>query len=145
MATNDPSKPTTPIKKSRLGRGLGSLLGDNPKLDVGMEVEVAKPDAMVDVIERHTSVDDKKYRESKIWNIDVEKLVANTQQPRKYFEKEKLEELAQSIRQHGVLNPIVASKRDDGGFEIIAGERRWRASQLAGLKQVPVILRDVEA
>ena len=148
MSTNDLNKKSTlpPLKKTRLGRGLGSLLGENrsAELDEAPEVEVAAPAPKVDPIERQPSISEKKFRESKIWKIDIEKLNANQQQPRKYFEKDKLKELAESIKVHGIMNPIVARKKKEGGFEIIAGERRWRASQLAGLKQVPVILKEIE-
>ena len=130
-------------KKPRLGRGLGSLFGDISSRDASGEVDVALAEQASPAIERQPSIDEKKYRESRIWKIDIEKIGANQQQPRNHFEKEKLQELAESIKVHGILNPIVARKLDAGGFEIIAGERRWRAAQLAGLKQVPVILREV--
>jgi len=65
----------------------------------------------------------------------------NKGQPRKQFDKESLEELAVSIRQYGIIQPIVVCKRDDY-YEIIAGERRWRAAKKAGLKEVPVVIRD---
>lgn len=72
----------------------------------------------------------------------VGELYPNHAQPRKYFDQSKLEELAQSIREKGVLQPIIA-KKTDKGYVIIAGERRWRASQIAGKKEVPVILKDL--
>ncbi len=72
----------------------------------------------------------------------VGELYPNHAQPRKYFDEAKLEELAQSIREKGVLQPILA-KKTDKGYVIIAGERRWRASQRAGKKEVPVILKDL--
>lgn len=65
--------------------------------------------------------------------------------PRKDFDREALDELADSIREHGILEPLVVRKRDAGGYEIICGERRWRAAKLAGLEAVPVrLLRDVD-
>lgn len=134
-------------KKSRmgLGRGLGSLLGENNS-NANLEVEVSAAPIAVEkpAIERNSSLEEKKFYESKIWKIDIEKLNANQLQPRNHFEKAKLKELSDSIKVHGVMNPIVARKRKEGGFEIIAGERRWRASQMAGLKQVPVILKTVD-
>lgn len=72
----------------------------------------------------------------------VGELYPNHAQPRKYFDPVKLEELAQSIREKGVLQPILA-KKTEKGYVIIAGERRWRASQMAGKKEVPVILKDL--
>lgn len=158
MSTNDLLKnkksPLPPLKKQRLGRGLGSLLGEKsqPIMESRPTNEAKNSDievAPIEVeesqkIERKPSVDEKKFRESRIWQIDIEKLAANRQQPRKHFEKEKLKELSDSIRLHGVMSPIVARKKKEGGFEIIAGERRWRASQMAGLKQVPVIFKEIE-
>lgn len=75
-------------------------------------------------------------------DVDIDLLEPNTFQPRVHMDDQRLEELAQSIRANGVIQPIVARKRDRG-YEIIAGERRWRAAQRAGLLRVPVIVRDV--
>jgi ParB family chromosome partitioning protein len=80
---------------------------------------------------------------ARIWNVAIEKIVANTQQPRQVFEDAALKELAASIKEKGILQPITARRRSETEFEIIAGERRWRAAQLAGLKEVPVILKTV--
>ena len=81
--------------------------------------------------------------ESQIWSIGIDKLTANTQQPRQIFAPEALRDLAASIKEKGVLQPIVARRLNEKQFEIIAGERRWRAAQLAGLHEVPVILKKV--
>lgn len=81
---------------------------------------------------------------ARIWNVAIDKLMGNKEQPRKYFDKEALGELANSIKEQGILQPIVVRKKDDGNFEIIAGERRWRASQIAGLHEVPVILKETD-
>lgn len=72
----------------------------------------------------------------------IEDLHPQHGQPRKVFEEAKLEELAQSIREQGILQPILARRLPDGGLEIIAGERRWRAAQRAGLREVPVLVRE---
>src|SRR5690606_32783414 len=72
---------------------------------------------------------------------DIEKIVPNTYQPRKIFAKEPLEELVASVKVHGILQPLLV-RHKDGRFELIAGERRWRAAQKAGLKQVPVMVRE---
>ena len=74
--------------------------------------------------------------------VDIDRLRPNHFQPRVHIDEGRLEELAQSIRTNGVIQPIVARRRD-GAFEIIAGERRWRAAQRAGMLRVPVIVRDV--
>ena len=71
--------------------------------------------------------------------IDVE---PNPDQPRKEFDKEKLEALKSSIEEIGVILPIIVTKKDNGRYQIIAGERRWRASKLAGLKTIPAIVKD---
>ena len=75
--------------------------------------------------------------------VDIDQLTPNRQQPRMEVEAANLDELTQSIRVHGVIQPIVVRKTD-GGFEIVAGERRWRAAQRAGLLRVPVVIRNVE-
>jgi ParB family chromosome partitioning protein len=74
--------------------------------------------------------------------LDVDLLRPNRFQPRAHVDEAKIEELARSIRAHGVIQPIVVRKLDDG-YEIVAGERRWRASQRAGLLKVPVVVRDI--
>jgi ParB family chromosome partitioning protein len=73
----------------------------------------------------------------------IEKVAPQRGQPRRHFDSKALDELAQSIREHGILEPIVVRKAGADSFEIIAGERRWRASQRAGLKEVPVVVKDV--
>ncbi len=100
-------------KKKGLGKGLGALLTDDGP-----------------------SIDSEKITEVKI--IDIE---PDSGQPRKVFEDEKLAELADSIRQYGVLTPILVHESENGYYKIIAGERRWRASKLAGLKSMPVIIK----
>ena len=80
---------------------------------------------------------------ARIWQIGIEKIEPNPNQPRQIFDKEPLQELADSIKEKGIIQPLLVRKRGDG-FEIIAGERRWRAAQIAGLKEVPAIIRDSE-
>lgn len=74
--------------------------------------------------------------------VDINKINRNKEQPRKKFDESKLEELAESIKQHGVLQPLLVQDRNDH-YEIIAGERRWRASIKAGLTEVPVIIKNL--
>ena len=76
--------------------------------------------------------------------VDVDQIAPNEQQPRHRFEDARLDELAQSIKANGVIQPIVVRKVDSG-YRIIAGERRWRAAQRAGLTRVPVVVKDVRA
>ena len=78
-----------------------------------------------------------------IINIDITRIIPGDQQPRKVFKDSALQELASSIKERGVLQPIIVSRTGDGTFRLIAGERRWRASSLAGLKKIPAIVKDV--
>ena len=103
-------------KKSGLGRGLGSLLTDNS-------------------IEENSSV-----QPMKLNLMDIE---PNKEQARKIFDEAALSELADSIAQHGVLQPLLVRPILGGGYQLIAGERRWRASRMAGLSQVPVIIKEL--
>lgn len=122
--------------KKRLGRGLAALIGD---VDLNMPP--------VDSQNFNKFAD-----ESNIDSADSEKLVSiefisrNPHNPRRHFTDSELENLAQSILQHGVVQPIIVRPSRDhyNRFEIIAGERRWRAAQRANLKQLPVIVRDVD-
>lgn len=102
------------MSKKGLGRGLGALI---PEVEVG-----------------------EKDRES-ITELEIHSVEPNPRQPRKNFDQARLEELAASIREHGVVQPIVVRPKG-GRYEIVAGERRWRASQLAGLKKVPALVRE---
>jgi len=113
----------TPAKKRGLGRGLEALLG--PKGAAQAPVLEATP---ADTLRQ----------------LPVDALSPGKYQPRKTMDQAKLAELAESIKAQGVIQPIVV--RDLGGqrFEIIAGERRWRASQLAGLNEIPVVVREVD-
>ena len=103
-------------KKKRLGRGLDALLGET----------VVAPD-----------------RQDKLRQIPIDMLKRGQYQPRTHMDMDALEELSQSITARGVVQPIVVRPLSDGDYEIIAGERRWRAAQLAGLDTVPVLVRDI--
>ena len=81
--------------------------------------------------------------QAQIWKIPIDRIVANTQQPRQTFSPEALRDLTASIKEHGILQPITARRLSERQFEIIAGERRFRAAQAAGLHEVPVILKAV--
>ena len=83
-----------------------------------------------------------KEEEHFIEKLDIERIITNSLQPRKFFDDEKVLELSVSIKENGVLQPIIVKNRGEN-YEIIAGERRYRASKLAGLKKVPVIIKDV--
>lgn len=126
-------------KKGRLGRGLGSLLVEHSTVETAEPKAAASaPTPAVDKVEiRHAPINE----EAQIWQIAIEKVIPNPTQPRKTFDPIHLKELSDSIKQKGILQPITARKNDLGKYEIIAGERRWRAAQMAGLHEVPVILK----
>lgn len=81
-------------------------------------------------------------KKSRLIEADVKKIRENPRQPRKLFREESLEELASSIQENGLIQPITVRRSDDGFYELIAGERRWRASMMAGLEKIPAILVD---
>lgn len=103
-------------KPSGLGRGLGALLGD----------DVMNADAQT------------------ITTLPIAEVESNSAQPRKYFDDAALAELAESIRLHGIIQPLTVRKLSSGYYQIIAGERRWRAARLAGLKEVPVVVMEAD-
>ncbi|WET76096.1 ParB/RepB/Spo0J family partition protein [Rhizobium croatiense] len=110
------------VSKRRLGRGLAALIGE---MDQPVPVEA----------ERTVSADRM---------IPIEFVSRNPRNPRRFFDDTELHDLASSIRQHGIVQPIVVRTMERDRYEIIAGERRWRAAQLAGLIEIPVIIRDVD-
>ncbi|MFD1066991.1 nucleoid occlusion protein [Oceanobacillus locisalsi] len=83
------------------------------------------------------------YSSDEVVQIDIDKIQANRYQPRTIFQEEKIQELAQTIHTHGMIQPIVVRKLDDDSFELIAGERRWRAVQHLGWEQVAAIIREM--
>lgn len=80
----------------------------------------------------------------RVWNVRIDKVVGNKEQPRKIFNEAELESLSISIKEQGILQPITVRKLSNETFEIIAGERRWRAAQKAGLEEVPVLIKEVD-
>lgn len=76
--------------------------------------------------------------------VDIDRIVPNPFQPRRVFDAEKIAELAASIREHGVIQPLIVRRSASGDYELVAGERRLRAAKLAGLQQVPVVVREAE-
>ena len=75
--------------------------------------------------------------------LNISSLTANKEQPRKNFDKKELENLAVSIKAQGILQPLIARKKSEDNYEIIAGERRWRAAQIAGLHELPVLVKQM--
>ena len=110
--------------KRRLRRGLAALIGEMDQLPIG---EIGNPPAV-----------------SPDRLAPIEFVGRNPRNPRRYFDESDLQDLASSIRQHGIVQPVVVRTIAENRFEIIAGERRWRAAQLAGLTDIPVIIRDVD-
>lgn len=76
-------------------------------------------------------------------SLPLEKISISSNQPRRYFDPEKMEQLTQSIREHGILEPLLVRPLLEGGYELVAGERRYRAAGVAGLAEVPVVIRDL--
>ena len=101
----------------KLGKGLSSLLGN-----------------------RNTIAQQKDTENNGLLLIPIEKIFRDETQPRKEFDKDKIDELAQSIKKNGLIQPIILVKRNDDNFMIVAGERRWRAAQIANLKTLPSLL-----
>jgi len=124
------------VKKGGLGKGLDSLIPSGAPKNKKNITEEKKQ--QVKVVEKVVEKIVEKPVEMKMKITEVE---PNREQPRKNFDKEALQELADSIKQFGIIQPIVVQKKDDY-YEIIAGERRWRAAKLAKLKEVPVIIKE---
>lgn len=110
------------VSKKRLGRGLAALIGEIDQPSTAQ----AKPSVSADRM------------------VPIEHVTRNPRNPRRNFAAPELEDLSKSIRQHGVVQPVVVRNAGAERYEIIAGERRWRASQMAGLVEIPVIVRDVD-
>jgi ParB family chromosome partitioning protein len=110
-----------PVQRSRLGRGLASLIGETTS--VGQQPRLP-PEG-----------------EQKVVAIDM--IASSALNPRKDFDEADLTELAESIRQKGLVQPIIVRPAETGGYEIVAGERRWRAAQRAGMHTIPVIVREL--
>ena len=100
------------MAKKALGRGLKALIPETPRARAGFA------------------------------ELSPARIYANPRQPRRHFEAAALEQLAASIREHGILQPLLVSEDGRGGYLLLAGERRWRAAQLAGLKAVPAVIRE---
>lgn len=101
-------------KQSGLGKGLGALMLEN---------------SVDDMISPNT--------------VSIDEIVPNKEQPRKTFDEGSLSELSESIKQHGVLQPLLVRPLPEGGYQLVAGERRWRACRMAGLREVPVVIKEL--
>jgi len=105
------------VVNKKLGKGLSSLLGN-----------------------RNTITQQKDTENNGLLLVPIEKIFRDESQPRKEFDKDKIDELAQSIKKNGLIQPIILVKKNDDNFMIVAGERRWRAAQIANLKTLPSLL-----
>lgn len=115
-----------PKEKKGLGRGLNVFFGE----DTEAVESIAKPKKEKNIKEL-----------DKVVELNITEIEPMLNQPRKIFDKEKLEELTNSIKENGVIQPILVVK-DENGYTIVAGERRWRAAKNAGLKEIPAIIKD---
>ena len=122
--SNNPSN-----KKDALNRGIRSLLGS-----IDSEMKNPAGNLKSEIVEKTTAVS----------RVPLENIIPNAKQPRQDFDAKALEELAQSIRQHDIIQPLTVAMLPSGKYKLIAGERRWRAAKLAGIKDVPVYLRVVD-
>ena len=104
------------VSNKKLGKGLSSLLGN--KADLNLENK----------------------KDNGLLLVPIEKIFRDENQPRKEFDKEKIEELAQSINKNGLIQPLILTKNDNDSYTLVAGERRWRAAQIANLKILPSLL-----
>lgn len=115
--------------KKGLGKSMGDLLG-TPKANTTKH----KIEETAEVLKNTTQ------------EIEIDLISPNKQQPRKMFNEDALEELSESIKEHGIIEPLVVSKKTDSNkkeyYQIVAGERRWRAAKLAGIKKVPVVVKE---
>ena len=117
-------------KKSALGKGLSALLSDD-ETDITSR-SIGKPKSSEEEVSKTVG---------NIAEIEISQIETNPFQPRTVFEKEALIELADSIKEHGIIQPITVRKLGYGKYQLISGERRFRASQLAGLKKIPAYIR----
>jgi len=104
------------VSSKKLGKGLSSLLGER------------------------SSLKNQKKTENGLLLVPIENINRDENQPRKEFDKEKIEELAQSIKKNGLIQPLILTKKDNSNYVLVAGERRWRAAQLVNLKTIPALL-----
>lgn len=126
-------------KRTGLGKGLGAIFGDEV-----MESAAEEQEAKHQAKSKKAQEPEKKEEDSDIGKelmVKVTSIEPNREQPRKDFNEEAMGELAESMKVYGVLQPLLVQKKGDY-YEIIAGERRWRAAKLAGLKEVPVVIRE---
>ena len=121
-------------KRTGLGKGLGAIFGE--------DVVENQENVSRETSGRQTDANSQKEESpGKEYMMKMSLIEPNTEQPRKAFDGESIQELSDSIKKYGVLQPLLVQKKGDR-YQIIAGERRWRAAKEAGLKEVPVVIRE---
>ena len=123
-------------KRTGLGKGLGAIFGE----DIVEQSDTENKNVSRETLSGH-SKEEKKEEPGKEYMMRVSSIEPNRGQPRKKFDEESIAELADSIKKYGILQPLLVQKQGDY-YEIVAGERRWRAAKEAGLKEVPVVIKE---
>lgn len=134
-----------PEKRKKLGKGLGALLGETRREEPLVRGPGQEPDPGAD--NRHAGAADpdvSKPAAGGLASLAIASIEPLPNQPRKHFDDAALEELAASISARGVIQPIIVRQIADGRFQLVAGERRWRAAQKARLHEIPAIIRDLD-
>jgi ParB family chromosome partitioning protein len=129
-------------KKFGLGRGLGSLIPDGLNDEKEIEPQVDDQESVIEVVEP-IDISQQLNTQQKIEYVDPKKITTSHYQPRQLFEHTALEELVNSIKEFGIIEPLIVSPLKQGSYKLVAGERRLRAAKILDLKTVPVILRTV--
>jgi ParB family chromosome partitioning protein len=127
-------------RQSGLGRGLGALIPPKP-VRPALETDVGSVPAAVAAPSAPVAMEELSQNGTTLRHIPVAKIVANPHQPRRHFDHAAMEDLVSSIKEHGVIEPLVVTQLPDGRYELVAGERRFRASQFASLETVPAVIR----
>jgi ParB family chromosome partitioning protein len=125
----DGSAAVKAVKRPALGRGLGALLGETRREEAVSRISVSAPGEQV---------------VSGLASLSVASIEPHPEQPRRHFDEDALEELARSIAARGVIQPVVVRPMGGGRYQLVAGERRWRAAQRARLHEVPAIVRQLD-
>src|SRR3954452_22580796 len=130
-----------PQRKGGLGRGLAALIPTRPADGVDVSVRIGTPASFGEPPQPRRPLPDGSSLAAELREIEIGAIVPNPQQPRTQFDDESLGELEHSIREFGLLQPIVVREVRQGSFQLVMGERRWRAAKQVGLPRVPAIVR----
>ncbi len=127
-------------RQSGLGKGLGALIPPKQNHAVITPPYAASPPVVIEPVEK-LSVEPLHEGGMVLVHLAIENIQRNPQQPRLHFDHDEMEELVESIKAHGILQPVIVTRRADGAYELIAGERRLRACTIAGVKMIPAMVR----